>query len=207
MAVKIIDNFYPDSIIEDLIREEIEWEFCRFDVQNDIYWTKHIYGAKFSNPPRVIEHMNCQKTKSAWDFFSEKFSLSIDNLYSCYINGLTFGVEAYPHIDDEREDCVTVICYLCDSWNSHWAGPTVFYSGDYKRNLNTGKHELNPAHEIYYKHDIVSSVLPRRNRICIFKSSILHSVHPVSKSFKGIRKTLMFKLNNVSYEDIFANAT
>lgn len=201
MSIKIFDGFFPTTVINKVVEDSAfyTWQFSRTDQADETYWTKHIYGKcykKFIEVPD-IQNFAEDSVKKTWDFFSDRYSLTLANLESCYLNGLTYGVESYPHIDSLDERAVTVICYICENWNSHWGGATVFYDSPYSS---------DPSNYIYYENNITLSALPRYNRIVIFKSNILHSVQPISKSFKGLRKTLMFKLINVDIESIVNHA-
>lgn len=201
MQIKVLDNFFPAELINKLLieSEDYEWVFKRGDGNDDIYWTKHVYGSNFDrgNNHKILTEFTDSTVKESWDYFSNKFNIKTENLVSVYLNGLTNGTEAHQHIDSRNEKAVTVICYLCTDWNSHWSGETSFYDG---------KFSLNPADSVFYTHEVQKTVLPRYNRIVIFNAGIIHAVHPLSKSFKGLRKTLMFKIENISYEELLQNA-
>jgi len=201
MEIKVLDNFFPEDLINKLLieSENYEWLFKRGDGNEDIYWTKHVFGSNFDRADnhRVLTEFTEPTVKEAWDHFAIKFNVATENLISVYLNALTNGTEAHQHIDSTSGKAVTVICYLCTDWNSHWSGETSFYSGKFCK---------NPADPVFYTHEVQKSVLPRYNRIAIFDAGIIHAVHPLSKSFKGLRKTLMFKIENVSYEELIANA-
>ena len=97
-------------------------------------------------------------------------------------------MEAHPHTDSDETNFATVICYLTEGWNIHWGGETVFYDKPYSSDL---------THPNYYSAEIIKSVVPRQNRIVVFRGDILHSVRALSKSYKGTRATLMFKVQDV----------
>ncbi len=199
MEVTVVDNFFPVNLIDGVIKEanNYSWNFIRIDSNEDIYWTKNVYGDNFNY--ESTEFLN-QFTESSilelWRFIANKYNISDSNLRSVYLNGLTNGVEAHQHIDANNPNEVTIICYLCENWNSYWGGETSFYSGQFSH---------NPADPVFYTHEIEKTVIPRRNRIVIFNSQIIHGVHPISKTFKGLRKTLMFKIKNLRYEQVIKN--
>lgn len=200
MEVTVIDNFFPVDLIDKVIKDshEYTWSFKRADGNDDVYWTKFIYGANFSkDKPEFINKFTEPTVKEVWQFIATKYKLTDDNLLSVYLNGLTNGVEAHQHTDADHPNEITIICYLCENWNSHWAGETSFYSGVFSR---------NPADPVFYTHDIEKTVIPRYNRVVIFNSEITHGVHPISKTFKGLRKTLMFKIKGTNYKELMANA-
>lgn len=196
-TLKVIDNFFPDSLARELLAdsEQYKWEFHRSDSNQDIYWTKYIYGSSLGKKERFFLTEFTEPTiKKAWEFFSNKFSIPIENLYSVYLNAITHGIEAHLHVDSSASDAITVICYLCSDWNSYWSGETSFYDGEYSD---------DPSNPVFYSQDVQKTVLPRYNRIVVFSSNIIHAVHPISKSYRGLRKTLMFKIKNTNYEDLF----
>ncbi len=102
-------------------------------------------------------------------------------LRRAYINAHTYGVEDTIHTDDQEYfKGMTVIVYLCDDWYAQWGGSTNIYSGNAPNKL-----------------EIVTAVLPKRNRIFIFDKNLPHMVSPLSRLFTGIRLTCMFKLEEM----------
>lgn len=193
----VIDNFFPKHLINSVVTEssDYEWIFLRSDSNQDVYWTKIIYGDYFDTKKNIfISEFTSSNVLACWNFFKEcsNCGLTNDNLDSVYFNGLTYGLESHAHVDSRVPNYVTVICYICENWNSHWGGETVFFDGHISE---------NPADQIFYSHEITSSVLPRYNRIVIFDGTLVHAVRPISKSFRGIRKTMMFKIKNKSIKD------
>lgn len=197
--IHVVDGFYDVKNLNIAINNSYgyEWSFNRTDVTSDCYWTKQVYGLHYNSRLQKKEEFELKEIKILWDEFSKKFNVPIENLNSCYLNALTFGVEAYPHIDFNEKGSTSVIIYLCESWNSFWGGETVFFD----------KHFIfdDPANEVFYQHDIIKSVLPKYNRMVLFDGNITHAVRPISKSFKGLRKTLMFKLKNMPIQQLMEN--
>lgn len=196
MEITTTDNFFPVDFYNKILEESISyaWNFFRVDCDHDKYWTKTVYGNNFSKEnPKFLDNFTEPTIEKAWQYFSDKFNVSKDKLYGVYLNALHSGLEAYPHIDANKSNYVTVICYLCENWNAYWSGATNFYTGVFSE---------NPADIVFYTNEIQKSVLPKYNRIVIFNSNIIHGVTPVSKSFKGLRKTLMFKLKDIDYKDL-----
>lgn len=201
MKITVIDNFFPDKIAQDLLQfsSYLDWSFARTDGNNDTFWTKHLYGSEYKpgghtefEPKPIDNAILC----SAWDFLKEKYDIEHKFLHSVYCNGITYGTEAHQHVDFNGFYGTTIICYLCDEWNSHWSGATNFYSGSYVSDF---------CSPVYYENEIIKSVLPKYNRVAIFDGNIIHSVAPLSKSFKSLRATLMFKLMNLNYEQVIKN--
>ncbi len=202
MNIHIIDGFYNNINLNTLLENSSEytWKFSRKDTADDLYWTVYVYGKTYDvdNPQLKVDYRNkFQEIEILWSEFSNKFNVPFENLDSCYLNGITHGLEAFAHTDSYSYTDTTVILYLCEDWNLHWGGETVFFDQEFVKD--------NPAHEVFYKANIVKSVLPRYNRVVIFDSHIMHAVRPISKSFKGLRKTLMFKLKDISVEKIMEN--
>jgi len=195
----VIDNFFPEELINSVIAEanQQEWVFNRTDSNEDQYWTRSIFGVRYSSvygKYAPIQEFASENVKKCWEFFKSKTNCGLENsnLNSAYFNGLTYGVEAHCHVDSHLDNFTTVIIYVCESWNSHWGGETVFFNGEYSK---------NPADNIFYSHDIVKSVLPKYNRIVLFDGKTVHAVRPISKTFKGLRKTLMFKIKDKNVEE------
>ena len=200
MDIHVIDGFYNPENLNTIINNShnYEWSFTRVDSSLDLYWTKHVYGySYFVTGFKKNEEFTLKEIKILWDEFSKKFNVPIENLDSCYINALTFGTEAHPHIDFDEKGSTTAIIYLCEQWNSFWSGETVFFSHNFV--------DKDPSNEIFYQHDIIKSVLPKYNRMVLFDGNITHAVRPISKSFKGLRKTLMCKLKNMPIQQLMEN--
>lgn len=101
-------------------------------------------------------------------------------LLRSYVNGYTFGTDAYYHIDDNwivekfgsNVLTETIIVYLNETWDKDWGGETSI---------------LNSDNEIEY------SVLPKANRVLIFDSNKFHSARPLSRICPELRSVLVFK--------------
>lgn len=106
-----------------------------------------------------------------------------------YLNGYTYGTDAYLHVDTDYteypqdHDCIleTVMFYLNSTWNPDYAGETVFVEDD----------------------DIIKSVLPKPGRVVCFSSDILHGARPLSRACYLLRQVLVFKtvVDKYSEED------
>lgn len=101
-------------------------------------------------------------------------------LLRVYINGYTYGTDAYYHMDDTWVNqkygnnalTETAIVYLNDEWEADWGGETSILDDN---------------------GDIEKSVLPKKNRVLIFNANKLHSARPLSRSCPALRKVLVFK--------------
>lgn len=101
-------------------------------------------------------------------------------LLRVYINGYTYGTDAYYHMDDTWVNekyghnalTETAVIYLNSEWEPDWGGETSI---------------LDDSGEIE------KSVLPKKNRVLIFNANKLHSARPLSRSCPELRKVLVFK--------------
>jgi hypothetical protein len=194
--ITVLDNFFDDALYARLLKtcasRQLKWELSRTDANEDIYLTHHVYG-------KVYDSLNMELFSFSDLIFEEVWNETKKRLFetgvlgSSYINGLLYGMEAHPHIDTSETDFATVICYLTQGWNIHWGGETVFYDKPYSS---------DPAHPDYYSAEIIKSVLPKPNRVVVFQGNIMHSVRALSKSYKGTRATLMFKVKNVDFAKV-----
>ena len=197
MQIEILDNFYPEELINNLDKaRQYEFQFFRTDAENQLYWSLNLYGEEYGEENLNIDSFKKNEVKLLWDYFSSKFNVDINYLEACYINGISYGVEAHPHIDFPDKNSTTVILYLCEAWNCYWSGETVFFKNEWVN---------NPADQSFYDNEIIKSVLPRKNRIVLFEGNIVHSVRPLSKTYKDLRLTLMFKLKNISVDTLMGN--
>lgn len=73
-------------------------------------------------------------------------------LVRCYANSHTYGVEGYPHTDTNWVGDKTAVLYLNSRWLREWGGETSFFQGN----------------------DVFMSVMPRRGRLVVFNSSLVH---------------------------------
>jgi hypothetical protein len=117
------------------------------------------------------------EVETIWNILQSKIGRR--KLLRVYVNGYTYGTDAYLHRDDGwiREvygDVLTetVIVYLNDEWNADWAGETVIMD------------EFG---------DIEKSILPKKNRVLVFNSNKLHAARPLTRACSKLRKVLVFK--------------
>lgn len=120
---------------------------------------------------------NHSELKIIWDLIQNKIGSRA--LLRVYVNGYTFGTDAYYHVDDnwitnKHGDVLTetIIVYLNDEWQADWGGETSI---------------LNDENEIE------TSILPKKNRALIFNSNKLHSARPLSRICPELRTVLVFK--------------
>lgn len=138
---------------------------------------KHNKNIVFDNSrlPFIKKH---PEVEMIWNVIQSKIGRR--KLVRVYINGYTYGTDAYLHRDDgwipkEHEGTrlsETAILYLNDKWDADWAGETVI---------------LDESDEIE------KAVLPKKNRLLIFDSSKLHAARPLTRACPELRKVLVFK--------------
>jgi len=145
------------------------------------HWNKNILSnSKFhyydhSVMPFISSH---QEVDLLWSAIQSKIGKRC--LLRSYINGYTFGTDAYYHVDDNwilkkfgsSVLTETIIVYLNKTWDRDWGGETTI---------------LNSDNEIEY------SVLPKPNRVLIFDSNKFHSARPLSRICPELRSVLVFK--------------
>jgi SM-20-related protein len=107
-------------------------------------------------------------------------------LVRAYVNGYTFGTDAYYHVDDdwlfhEYGDDITsetVLIYLNENWHHDWGGETsIIDSND----------------------NFLASVFPKKNRCLIFDSNLLHRAGSVSRVCPELRSVIVFKTASTEY--------
>lgn len=142
---------------------------------------------QFNHSPPVTERRerderkdvtSCVQTKpyrswgDMWNVL--KTVLGNENLFlvRVYMNLYPFGAEALAHTDSDRDDEITALVPIHASWHHDWGGETVL---------------------IDRFGDVTRSVLPYPGRALVFRSNILHSARPVTRSCPLARRMLVFK--------------
>jgi hypothetical protein len=145
------------------------------------HWSKNVLGGSknfvydHADMPMIKDH---PEIAAVWETL--KAAIPHRGIMRVYVNGYTYGTDAYAHIDDIwikqkfGQDALseTAVIYLNDEWHMDWAGETVIF---------------NP------EGDIESSVMPRAGRILIFDSSKFHGARPLSRSCPKLRSVLVIK--------------
>lgn len=109
-----------------------------------------------------------------------KINLGDKKLLRLYVNGYTYGTDAYSHQDEiwlepkfgKGATGDTIILYLNKEWNKDWAGETVIFDDN---------------------EEIECSILPKYLRVLSFDSLKFHSARPLSRLCPDLRKVLVFK--------------
>jgi len=95
-------------------------------------------------------------------------------LVRCYANGMSYGMDGTVHTDATRPGSFTLVYYPHDRWSPNWGGETMFYTAD-----ETG---------------LVAVLYPEPNSAVLFDGRIPHRANGVTRSYSGVRITLMFKI-------------
>jgi len=94
-------------------------------------------------------------------------------LVRCYANALSYGMDGTVHTDTTDPGNYTAVYYPHERWSPNWGGETIFYNQQENR--------------------IISCFYPRPNSIAVFDGRIPHRANGVTRSYPGMRITLMFK--------------
>lgn len=191
----VIDDFVPAARMLEIIRRryvnqglKYGWKSTKEATYDFGHWNHYILANSkhFKYDMAALPAMN-EHPELAF-IWSQICGLLGDRiLVRCYINGYTYGTDAYAHQDDRNitrkfgEDALseTVIVYLNKKWDRDWAGETVIFNGD----------------------DIERSVLPKHNRALVFNSALWHAARPVSRSCPDLRMVLVFKTGDRQIND------
>jgi SM-20-related protein len=138
------------------------------------HWNYDITNTDKNNPTDASDRLP-DMFKEVWNSLNEKVFLDKAIVTRCYANRHTFGTEGYIHTDTKRLEDFTVVIYMDEHWEADYGGETVFYDKD--------------------KTIIVNAVLPKYGRVVIFPGNMPHRASPLSRTYDGVRTTLMFKVS------------
>jgi SM-20-related protein len=135
-------------------------------------WRKHGDGK-----PEVYDCQDELQTNSpliyeAWLTVREKIFAG-HKLVRCYANGMCYGMDGTVHTDAHAPGNYTAVYYPHERWSPNWGGETIFYNQEETR--------------------ILACFSPRPNSIAVFDGRIPHRANGVTRSYAGMRITLMFK--------------
>ncbi len=200
METQILQIQHHEPILEAIKFKYVDsglkfgWQSNRDKKYDYGHWTKNIFYPNefhpidFYNSPYIVYHPEVARL---WEIIREKYDGS-RALSTCYLNGYTYGTDAYIHIDNTgfyhkpevKNICETAILYVNDSWDPDWAGETVI--------LDENK-------------EIEASVLPKPGRVMVFDGLKPHGARPVSRACPVLRMTMAFKAINPQVESEAAN--
>ena len=178
VGLQVLDDAVPDALYGDLMASlaRIGWRFgWRARNPNARYWHHEVGGGQKENTEDVGERVRrhpVQAFRDYMDWFRAGLGQPVSVL-RFYLNAHTYGTDGSPHTDTERQGEHTIICYLTNRWESEWSGETVLFDRE---------------------QDALAAVLPRRNRLAIFPSDVLHAPRPLARSFAGLRVVLVMKV-------------
>jgi SM-20-related protein len=108
----------------------------------------------------------------AWMHVREKVFAG-HTLVRCYANGMAYGMDGTVHHDASEPGNYTAVYYPHERWSPNWGGETMIYNQGESR--------------------IVACSFPRPNSIIVFDGRMPHRAAGVTRSYPGMRITLMFK--------------
>lgn len=108
----------------------------------------------------------------AWFTTKNKFFAG-HTLVRCYANGMAYGMDGTVHCDAKEPGNYTAVYYPHERWSPNWGGETLFYNQREDR--------------------IAACSFPRPNTIIVFDGRMPHRAAGVTRSYTGMRITLMFK--------------
>lgn len=98
-------------------------------------------------------------------------------LVRCYANAMAYGMDGSVHTDSTEPNNYTAVYYPHERWSPNWGGETMFYNSDETR--------------------ILGCFYPRPNSAVLFDGRIPHRANGVTRSYAGVRITLMFKTEKI----------
>ena len=143
------------------------------------YWYKHFAGyfgnSQEPGDAKAFEmqlESNAPLIAAMWARIRRSL-LPEHELSRCYANAYPYGSEGGLHMDSNVRSHFTSIYYPSPTWSPNFAGETIFFNKDGS--------------------DVLKAVYPKPNRLVVFPGVIPHVARGVSRSFTGLRITLMFK--------------
>jgi SM-20-related protein len=95
-------------------------------------------------------------------------------LVRCYANGMSYGMDGTVHTDARNPGSFTLVYYPHDRWSPNWGGETMFYTPE--------------------EDGLVAATYPEPNTAVLFDGRVPHRANGVTRSYSGVRITLMFKI-------------
>ena len=108
----------------------------------------------------------------AWLTVREKIFAG-HKLVRCYANAMCYGMDGTVHTDAHEPGNYTAVYYPHERWSPNWGGETMFYNQREDR--------------------VMGCFYPRPNSCVVFDGRIPHRANGVTRSYAGMRITLMFK--------------
>jgi len=137
---------------------------------------KHYAGHRKSGGDAYDCEVELQKSApiihDAWFRVKEKIFPG-HRLVRCYANALAYGMDGTVHTDASEPGNYTAVYYPHERWSPNWGGETMFYNEAENR--------------------IVACFFPRPNSLAVFDGRVPHRANGVTRSYPGLRITLMFK--------------
>jgi SM-20-related protein len=127
--------------------------------------------------PQVYEcqdelQQNSPLIYTAWLTVREKIFAG-HKLVRCYANAMCYGMDGTVHRDASEPGNYTAVYYPHERWSPNWGGETMFYNQEEDR--------------------VWGCMYPKPNSLAVFDGRIPHRANGVTRSYAGMRITLMFK--------------
>jgi SM-20-related protein len=141
---------------------------------------KHFAGWRRKGDKGAVEVYDCEKELeiaapvpyAAWLNIKERLFPG-HKLVRCYANGMAYGMDGTVHSDAHHPGNYTAVYYPHERWSPNWGGETIFYTKEEDR--------------------VIDCNFPRPNSMVVFDGRMPHRANGVSRSYTGVRITLMFK--------------
>lgn len=143
------------------------------------HWNNLIFSNSYNLPTDLSDTVyfkRCPEIQAIWEIITSV--IGERSLFRAYVNGYTYGTDAYAHQDDTwmhkmgGVSSETAIVYLNEKWDKDWGGETVIFDDD---------------------DEIEFSVLPKYGRIILFDSNKWHAARPLTRACDKLRSVLVFK--------------
>jgi len=153
---------------------------------NMLLKSSRVVGYDHNELPYINAH---PKIQELWDQIQKVIGDRV--LVRAYVNGYTYGTDAYYHKDDiwikdeYGPDAVseTILIYMNEEeWDRDWGGETTFLDDN---------------------DNFKGAAFPKRNRGVIFNSDIWHSARGLTRACPVFRSVLVFKTAGPEYNQSF----
>lgn len=185
--VEVHDDWLSEPLRNKLI-ETTNWlpmyfinRATRFETHPlDIHWYYPIAMTEEAVFGRVEDQLDVLEDplniiKDVWHVITQKIGGNL-GLYECSVSGNTFGTEGNPHFDMRNRAVApahyTVLIYCVQSWETAWAGETLFFDDE---------------------EEITGGVMPKPGRVAVVRGDPHHVGRSVSRICPIDRRVLVFK--------------
>lgn len=179
--IDVLDKFIPEELFLKIQKECLSsplnygWKaHCKNDPHG--HWNRNFVETDRENLADVSDRMS-ELQKELWNYLSDNIDrLKNKAVIRCYMNGHTYGTDGYFHTDSDRDNEISAVLYLNDTWKLDWSGELVI----------ADKNE-----------ELIKAIIPKRNRLVVFPSNILHCARGVSRVCNGLRMSFILKVRSI----------